>query len=128
MHGGFLDKHIEKIRELYKKKRDIMVEYIQKYFPKEVKWNIPKGGMFLWIQLPKKIDTRLMFQKSIAKKVAYVLGDAFYPEGKDYNAIRLNFSYSEDEMIKEGIRRLAEVIKEELRISYEDESFLPEGV
>ena len=69
-----------------------------------------------------------MFQKAIAKKVAYVVGDAFYPEGENYTSMRLNFSYSTDDNIKEGIRRLADVIKDELASSYEQEPFLPEGV
>jgi 2-aminoadipate transaminase len=84
--------------------------------------------MFIWITLPKKIDTRYMFQKAIAKKVAYVVGDAFYPEGKNYTSMRLNFSYSTDENIQIGISRLAEVIKDELASSYEEEPFLSEGV
>ena len=128
IHGGYLDKQVEMIRKLYKKKRDIMIESIKKYFPKGVKWNIPRGGMFIWITLPKKIDTRFMFQKAIAKKVAYVVGEAFYPDGMNFNSMRLNFSYSDDETIKEGIRRLADVIKNELKLSYEEEPFVPEGV
>lgn len=128
IHGRYLDKQVEKIRHLYRKNRDVMLEAIEKYFPKEVKWTIPKGGMFIWITLPKSIDTRLMFQKAIAKKVVYIAGDAFYPEGKNYNSLRLNFSYSNDSTIREGIRRLAEVIKEELATSYKEEPFLPEGV
>ncbi|MDH7507175.1 MAG: PLP-dependent aminotransferase family protein [Candidatus Thermoplasmatota archaeon] len=128
IHGGFLDDHIKKIRKLYKRKRDIMLESLNKYFPKNVKWTVPEGGMFIWITLPKSVDTRLMFQKALAKKVAYVTGDAFYPEGKNFNSMRLNFSYSDDEIIKEGIKRLAEVIKEELAFTYEEEPFFPEGV
>ncbi len=128
VHGGHLDGQIKHIRALYKRKRDIMVEEIKKHFPKGVKWTMPRGGMFLWVTLPKSIDTRFMFQKAIGKKVAYVVGDAFYPEGKNYNSMRLNFSYSDDKTIREGIRRLADVIKEELDTSYEEEPFLPEGV
>jgi 2-aminoadipate transaminase len=128
VHGGYLDKQVQTIRQLYKHKRDLMIKAIKKYFPKEIKWTVPKGGMFIWITLPKKIDTRYMFQKAIAKKVAYVVGDAFYPEGKNYTSMRLNFSYSTDENIQIGISRLAEVIKDELASSYEEEPFLSEGV
>lgn len=128
IHGGHLDNQIAQICTLYKHKRDIMVEEIKRHFPKGVSWITPRGGMFLWVIFPKSIDTRFMFQKAIAKKVAYVVGDAFYPEGKNYNAMRLNFSYSNDTAIREGIRRLADVIKEELKTSYEEEPFLPEGV
>ena len=126
--GGYLDKHVERIKELYKRKRDVMLEALKEYFPSEVKWTMPKGGMFIWITLPKSIDTRLMFQKAIAKKVAYVVGEAFYPEGGDYNSMRLNFSYSEDEQIKEGIKRLAEVIQDELATAFQQDAFPPEGV
>ncbi len=128
IHGGYMDKQLEKIRQLYRSKRDIMLDSIKKYFPKEVKWNVPKGGMFIWITLPEHVDTRYMFQKAIAKKVAYVVGDAFYPEGENFNSMRLNFSYSSDDKIREGIKRLAEVIKEELSTSYEEKPFIAEGV
>jgi len=128
MSKGYLDKQIEKIKTLYKRKRDVMLKALEEYFPEGVKWNVPKGGMFIWITLPKKINAHVMFQKAIAKKVAYVVGDAFYPDGGNYNTMRLNFSYSEDEKIVEGIKRLAEVIKEELETTYEKKEYFPEGV
>jgi 2-aminoadipate transaminase len=84
--------------------------------------------MFLWIILPKKINTNLLLQKAIAKKVAYVAGDAFYHDGGNYNSMRLNFSYSDDTQIAEGIKRLGIVIKDELIKSYNGEPFLQEGV
>ena len=128
INGGYLDTQVEHIRKLYKRKRDIMLQALKNYFPSEVKWTIPKGGMFIWITLPKSIDTRLMFQKAIQKKVAYVVGEAFFPDGGNYNSMRLNFSYSDDESIKKGIKRLAEVIKEELSAAYQKGSYVPEGV
>jgi 2-aminoadipate transaminase len=126
--GGYLDQQVEKIKMLYKSKRDIMIDSLNKYFPKEARWIVPKGGMFLWIILPKKINTNLLLQKAIAKKVAYVAGDAFYHDGGNYNSMRLNFSYSDDKQIAEGIKRLGTVIKEELIKSYNGEPFLQEGV
>jgi 2-aminoadipate transaminase len=128
INGGYLDKQVENIKKLYKRKRDIMLDSIKEYFPPGIKWTIPKGGMFIWITLPKNIDTRLMFQKALAKKVAYVLGEAFYPEGGNYNSMRLNFSYSDDDSIREGIKRLAEVIKQELSTKFQQDAFPPEGV
>jgi len=128
INGGYLDKHVEQIKKLYKRKRDIMLKALKEYFPSNVKWTVPKGGMFIWITLPKSIDTRLMFQKAIIKKVAYVIGEAFYPEGGNYNSMRLNFSYSEDDQIKEGIKRLADIIKEELTTTYQLDTYPPEGV
>lgn len=125
---GFLDDQVNKISILYKHKRDVMLDSLTKYFPKEVKWTVPKGGMFIWITLPKMIDTRLMFQKALSKKVAYVVGEAFFPEGGNYHSMRLNFSYSNDDTIKEGIKRLADVINEELSKNFQDDTYLPEGV
>jgi len=128
INGGYLDKQVLKIKKLYKRKRDIMLESLKKYFPEGSKWTIPHGGMFIWITLPKGINTNIMLQKAIAKKVAYVSGDAFYPDGGNYNSIRLNFSFSDDEVIKQGIRRLSEVIKEELKTPYKEEPVIQEGV
>lgn len=119
--GGYLEKQVQEITKLYKHKRDVMVDALKTYFPKGVKWTVPHGGMFLWVTLPKHINTRLMFKRAIAKKVAYVVGDAFYPDGSEYNCMRLNFSYSEDDVIREGIKRLAEAINEEMADTHEKE-------
>jgi 2-aminoadipate transaminase len=128
LHEGYLDEHIEKIRKMYKHKRDVMLKALEKYFPENVKWTVPNGGMFIWITLPKKVNTHLMFKKALLKKVAYVSGDAFFPEGAEYNSMRLNFSYSDDESIRKGIERLAKVIKEELGSEYELGPYTAEGV
>ena len=126
--GGYLDGQLKKISAMYREKRDVMVEAIKEYFPEGVKWTVPHGGMFLWVTLPKKINTRHMFHRAIEKKVAYVVGDAFFPDGSGHNTMRLNFSYSENDTIREGIRRLSEVIKEELRASYMEEEFFADIV
>jgi len=128
VNRGFLDEQVNKISIMYKHKRDVMLDSLQKYFPKQVTWTVPKGGMFIWISLPKTIDTRLMFQKALSKKVAYVVGEAFFPEGGNYHSMRLNFSYSEDDIIQEGIKRLADVINEELSKNFQDDAYPPEGV
>ena len=73
--------------------------------------------MFIWVQLPKQIDTRTMFQKALMEKVAYVAGEAFYPDGGISSAMRLNFSYADADTIREGIKRLGAVIKQELSVS-----------
>jgi 2-aminoadipate transaminase len=125
--GGYLDKQIQHIKQLYKHKRDIMIKALEDYFPKDVKWTVPHGGMFLWVTLPKHLNTRLMLKRALAKKVAYVVGDAFYPDSSNYSSMRLNFSYSEDEAIKEGIKRLSDVIKEEMTALY-DKDYYVEGV
>jgi 2-aminoadipate transaminase len=128
INGGYLDKQVQTIRKMYKQKRDVMLKALEENLPDKVKWTVPKGGMFIWLTLPKNIDTRAMLRKALSKKVAYVMGEAFYPEGGEYNSMRLNFSYSDEQSIVEGIKRLSEVIKEELKTSYQKDVVLPSGV
>jgi len=122
--GGYLDTQIQHIKQLYRHKRDVMIKALEDYFPKGAKWTVPGGGMFLWVTLPKNVNTRLMFKRAVAKKVAYVVGDAFYPDSSNYNSMRLNFSYSDDNVIIEGIKRLAEVIKEEMATPYDKDEYV----
>lgn len=126
--GGYLDVQIKHIKKLYHHKRDVMLQALKDYFPKEAKWTVPGGGLFLWVTLPKNVNTRLMFKRAVAKRVAYVVGDAFYPDSSNYNSMRLNFSYSDDEVIREGIKRLAEVINEEMTTTPYDRDEYVAGV
>lgn len=112
--NGMIWQHIPRIRKIYGRKRKIMLDSLEDYFPKEVRWSRPEGGMFVWVSLPEKVDTEKMFPKALKRKVAYVHGAAFYPDRSKKNEMRLNFTAPPDEMIKEGVRRLAEVVREEL--------------
>ena len=114
MYHNILFPNIEKIKRLYRGKRDLMLAAMEAHFPAQVSWNHPEGGLFVWVTLPAIIDARDMFIKAIANGVAYVVGDAFYPEGGGHNTMRLNFSHASDEMIEEGIRRLGDVIRQEM--------------
>lgn len=111
---GLVDSHIEKIKRMYKEKRNTMFKAMERYFPKGLKWTQPHGGMFLWVTLPEGIDTRVMFEDAVRNNVAYVIGSAFYADDGGKNAMRLNFTYPSNDEIKEGIKRLADVIKKEL--------------
>ncbi len=111
---GSLDLHILKINEMYKPKRDKMIKAIEQYFPDGYTCNKPKGGMFAWITLPEGIDTETMFLDAIKHKVAYVHGKAFHVDGGGERSMRLNFSYSSNDQITEGIKRLSNVIEERL--------------
>ena len=112
--NGFIEKHIPRIIEMYKRKRDIMLESLEEYFPKGCTWTRPQGGMFLWATLPEHIDTAEMVKEAIQKGVAYVHGRAFYTDGGGKNTMRLNFSNPSDDDIREGIKRLAKVIEKRL--------------
>lgn len=109
---GIIDRQIPKIVQLYRKKRDIMIEALETYMPSDTKFTRPDGGMFLWVTLNEKIDTEKMLKKALELNVAYVIGSAFYPDGRGRNSMRLNFTFSKDEDIVEGIKRLSRAVKE----------------
>jgi len=117
-HDNFLDEHIKLIRKVYGERRNVMLEALQQYFPAEVSWTHPQGGLFLWVSLPEGMDSHLLFEAAIKENVAFVPGDSFYSgngfaaEGRRH--FRLNFSNAEPEKIREGIRRLSVAIRSQL--------------
>jgi len=113
--GGFLDEHVKVIRATYKERRDVMVEMMEEMFPSEVNWIKPQGGMFLWGVLPENVDAAEVLEAAVERKVAFVPGGAFYPNGGGANTMRLNFSYSSPDTVREGITRLGVTLKEALK-------------
>ena len=112
---GRLDQHVKLIREVYTERRNVMLAAMDRYFPSEVTWTRPDGGLFLWAWLPEHIDTAELLVEAVeSQRVAFVPGHAFYPDGSGKNTMRLNFSMARPEMIEEGIRRLGTVLKERL--------------
>jgi 2-aminoadipate transaminase len=115
---GFLDEHVKLIRRVYRERRDAMLEALQKEFPSEVRWTHPQGGLFLWVTLPEGMDAQQLFAAAIQENVAFVPGDSFYaPNGSTDEGrlhLRLNFSASDPEKIREGIRRLGVAIRRQL--------------
>jgi 2-aminoadipate transaminase len=109
---GFLDEHVKTIRATYKERRDVMLEMMDEMFPREVHWTRPLGGMFLWGVLPENMDAAEVLKKAIERKVAFVPGESFHPNGGGKNTMRINFSYSNPDNIREGITRLGKVLKE----------------
>lgn len=114
--NDFLDKHVEVIRATYKERRDAMLEAMDEFFPVEVKWTHPEGGMFLFVTLPEGMDAMKLFDKAVEKKVAYVPGGVFHPLGGGENTMRMNFSFPDPDTIREGIARLGKLLKEEIYI------------
>ncbi len=115
LNRGHLLPHIEKIKTMYKRKRDIMLAAMEKYFPENVTWTYPEGGMFSWVTMPEHMDSKLILMRAIKEdNVAFVIGSAFYPDDSGKNHMRLNFSHSSDEKLKEGIRRLGTTLKKEM--------------
>lgn len=104
-----IEAHIEKIRALYKSRRDLMLKEIDKKFPKSAKVHKPGGGMFIWVTLPENLDTTALMEEAAKNKVLYVHGEAFCVGEIKKNALRLNFSNMPEEKIIEGVDRLGKL-------------------
>jgi len=109
-----LDAHVETIKKVYRKRRSLMLQTMKETFPPEAKYTYPEGGLFTWVELPEHINTRELMVKAVDNKVAFVPGGSFYPNGRHENTMRMNYSNMPEGKIIEGIKRLAEVIKEAL--------------
>ena len=107
-----LDQHIAKIRTLYRQQAQAMMDAMEQYFPPEVKYTRPEGGMFLWATLPEGVSAMSLFPKALEKKVAFVPGDPFYTDMKNLRTMRLNYTNADCETIREGIRRLGGLLEE----------------
>lgn len=116
MKKGKIEETIANTCANYRAKRNYMLEMMDRYMPKrqDLRWTKPEGGLFLWISLPAGVDSEKLLLKAVEKKVAYVVGSAFYFDEPEHNSMRINFSYATMDQIEEGIRRLAEVIDQEL--------------
>jgi 2-aminoadipate transaminase len=110
---GFLDRHVPRIRALYKAQRDVMLAALARHMPASVSWNKPDGGMFLWARLPEGLNAAALLPKAVARGVAYVPGAAFYAGTTDTRTLRLSFVTASEEEIERGIAALATVIQEQ---------------
>lgn len=110
--GGFLDRHVRRIRAVYRERRDAMLAALERHLPEEVRWTHPEGGLFLWATLPEGLDAQEILTIALEKgKVAFIPGGPFFPNEPEPNTMRLNFSYTSPERIEEGIARLGRVLK-----------------
>jgi 2-aminoadipate transaminase len=116
VRDGFLDQHVKRLRSVYRERRDTMLEALQEFFPPEVRWTRPNGGLFLWVTLPESTDCEKLFHAALRQNVAFVPGDAFYADEHHGCHMRLNFSNSRPEQIRDGIRRLGAAVKEQLKV------------
>lgn len=110
-----LDAHVDKIRETYKHRCQLMINTMKETFPPEAKFTDPDGGLFTWVELPEYVNTRDLAAKALDMGVAFVPGSGFFPNGGNNCCMRLNYSCMPDERIVEGVKRLAEVIKAALK-------------
>jgi 2-aminoadipate transaminase len=108
---GFLGEHIPTIRSFYSGQCDVMLNAMTKHFPEGVTWTRPEGGMFIWVTLPKHIDSKQLLDEAIAQNVAFVPGGPFYANNPATNTLRLSFVTVSPERINEGIEKLGKLIK-----------------
>ncbi len=112
---GLLEKNLRATISLYAERRHYMISCLGKYMPENVTWTEPKGGLFLFVTLPQQIDSEAILRKAIEKNVAFVSGSSFFCNDSGRNTMRLNFSFSCPSDIEEGIKRLALVVREEIK-------------
>lgn len=113
---GLWKKNLDNLRPIYRSRRDAMLAGLEEHFPDEARWTRPQGGLFIWVTLPRYLDTAKMLPLAILQKVAYVPGTAFFADGSGAHHLRLNFSYADEDRIAEGTKRLGKVIKREMRL------------
>ncbi len=115
MATGALDGHLAHLREVYRRRRDLMLDALQRYFPEGCEWTRPEGGLFIWVTLPRGLSAASLLEEAVAtQKVAFIPGQAFYAHGGSENTFRLNFSNASEDQIGEGIKRLGAVLRQAL--------------
>jgi 2-aminoadipate transaminase len=112
VRSGFIEKYTENVRLEYKKRALAMFACLEKHLPSYVKWNKPRGGFYIWLQLPEGTDSTEILKKAIEKGTVFVTGKTFDPEGKRNNFMRISYCNTDVEAIEKGIPVIAEAIKE----------------
>jgi DNA-binding transcriptional MocR family regulator len=107
---------IKTFKEVYRERRDALLESLQALMPEGTTWTIPAGGFYSWLTLPHSLDATSMLPRAVANLVAYVPGTGFYVNGQGRQNMRLSYCYPEPDRIREGVRRLASVIEQELEL------------
>lgn len=114
--SGALDAHLVRLREVYRRRRDLMLTAVERHFPQGCEWTRPEGGLFIWVTLPTGIAAAPLLEEAVAtQKVAFIPGQAFFAHGGGENTFRLNFSNASEDQIEEGIKRLGTVLRQALR-------------
>ncbi|MEA2324661.1 MAG: 2-aminoadipate transaminase, partial [Solirubrobacteraceae bacterium] len=110
------ESYLGALKDLYRRRRDTMLDALAEHFPREATWTRPQGGLFIWATLPDYIDTTDLLARALSHNVAFVPGRAAYMDGSGGSSMRLNFSGVPEESIREGIRRIGEVVREQVAL------------
>ena len=105
---------IKSFQQAYRERRDAMLAALEQHMPAGCTWTVPDGGFFVWLTVPEGVDTKAMLPRAVTARVAYVSGTGFYADGLGSRQMRLSFCYPTPERIREGVRRLAAVLADEL--------------
>jgi 2-aminoadipate transaminase len=108
--------YVADVAAIYRRRRDAMLEALERHFPRQATWTHPEGGLFVWATLPDYIDTGDLLAKALRQNVAFVPGVAAFTDGRGTSSMRLNFSGVGEEEIREGIARIGEVVAEQVRL------------
>jgi 2-aminoadipate transaminase len=112
-HARWQD-YLESLKAVYRARRDVMLEALAEHLPPEASWTRPQGGLFLWATLPDYLDTTDLLARALSRNVAFVPGRAAYLDGRGGSSMRLNFSGVDEDAIREGVRRIGIVVREQL--------------
>ena len=108
--------YVESLTDSYRTRRDTMLDALVEHFPPQAEWTRPSGGLFIWATLPDFIDTTDLLARALRENVAFVPGEAAFLDGRGRSSMRLNFSGSDEDGIREGIRRIGEVVTEQVQL------------
>ena len=114
--SGPWEEYVRSVNEIYRRRRDVMLDALAEHFPREAEWTHPQGGLFIWATLPDYIDTTDLLARALEDHVAFVPGRAAFVDGRGGSAMRLNFSGVGEDDIREGIRRIGEVVREQVEL------------
>ena len=114
--SGPWDVYVRSLIEIYRRRRDVMLDALAEHFPREAEWTHPEGGLFIWATLPDYIDTTDLLARALEEHVAFVPGRAAFLDGRGGSSMRLNFSGVGEDQIREGIQRLGEVVREQVAL------------
>ncbi|OIV35611.1 GntR family transcriptional regulator [Mangrovactinospora gilvigrisea] len=110
------DEQLKEFREMYRTRRDAMLDALSATMPPGVTWTRPAGGFFVWLTLPEGLDAKAMLPRAVGARVAYVPGTGFYADGSGTANMRLSYCFPPAERIRDGVRRLADVVGTELSL------------
>jgi 2-aminoadipate transaminase len=113
---GMWRDYVDSLNEIHRARRDAMLDALAEFFPSQAEWTRPAGGLFVWVTLPDFIDTTDLLARALRDNVAFVPGEGAYLDGRGRDSMRLNFSGSDEDTIREGIRRIGEVVGEQVAL------------